>query len=367
MRFMVWRAVGALVLAGLSALLVPLEAARADPPTPGQTVWTQRCQSCHEPAVGHAPDRAALAARSGAQIEQALTTGAMKPMASGLSAADIKAVADYLTGGRPTAAAIVGEPKCAANPPIRPGPSDWASLGVDERSTRYQTRPGLRAADVPRLKLKWAFALSGGGQPTVVGDWLFITNRNGKFYALDAHTGCVRWVTAGVVSRTTPMIVRSKISPSGWATFVGVDSRSVRAIDAQTGKDIWKSPPLESHPFTLLTGSPVAWGDRLYVPISSYEEVAAARPTYACCSFRGSLVALDVKTGSAAVADLHDRRAAALHPHATRREPRCRGRPAPRSGRRRRSTRSAASSTSPPATATPRFQRPAPTPWSPWT
>ena len=297
MTFRVWGAARGLALAGLSWLLFPVAAARADPPGPGQTVWIQRCQSCHEPAVGYAPDRAALAARSADQIEQALTTGTMKPMASGLSAADIKAVADYLTGGRSTATAAAGEGKCTTNPPIRPGPSDWASLGLDERSTRFQPHPGLRAPDVPRLKLKWAFALTGGGQPTVVGDWLFMTNRDGKFYALDAQTGCVRWMTPGVLSRTTPMIVRSKISPSGWATFVGTSSHVVRAIDAQTGKDIWKSPVLESHPFTMLTGTPAVWGDRLYVPISSYEEVAAARPTYACCSFRGSLVALDLKTG----------------------------------------------------------------------
>ena len=52
---------------------------------------------------------------------------------------------------------------------------------------------GIRAADVPRLKEKWAFSMPGGGQPIVIGDWLFITNRGGKFYALDAKTGCVHW------------------------------------------------------------------------------------------------------------------------------------------------------------------------------
>ena len=47
---------------------------------------------------------------------------------------------------------------------------------------------------MPKLKVKWAFAMTGGGQPTVVGDWLLVTNRSGKFYALDAKTGCVHWV-----------------------------------------------------------------------------------------------------------------------------------------------------------------------------
>jgi polyvinyl alcohol dehydrogenase (cytochrome) len=37
--------------------------------------------------------------------------------------------------------------------------------------------------------------------------------------------------------------------------------------------------------------------DRLYVPVSSGEEGAAMDPHYACCTFRGSVVALDAKTG----------------------------------------------------------------------
>ncbi|MDB5481573.1 MAG: hypothetical protein JWO83_2626 [Caulobacteraceae bacterium] len=312
MDFGIWRVGGALTAFGLALAMLAFPEARADPPTPGQQVWIQRCQACHEPAVGHAPDRAALSARPRQAIEDSLTGGMMKAMASGLGADDIRAVADYLTAtpasaaptpARAQAAAAAsstgpGETgRCAANPPIRPGPSDWASQGLDERSTRFQPHPRLRAADVPRLKLKWAFALSGGSQPTVVGAWLFIANRDGNFYALDARTGCVHWVVSDVSSRTTSMIVRSKVSPSGWATFIGAPLTTVVAYDAQTGKPIWKSPRLEAHPFSMLTGSPILWGDRLYVPISSFEEVAAARPTYPCCSFRGSLVALDLKTG----------------------------------------------------------------------
>jgi polyvinyl alcohol dehydrogenase (cytochrome) len=295
-------------LAGLACALLAVCIARADPPTPGQQVWVQRCQGCHEPAVGHAPDRAALSARPRQAIEDSLTGGAMKAMASGLSADDIRAVADYITSTAAPAAAAQGAAatnatgqseagKCATTPPIRPGPSDWASQGLDERSSRFQPRPGLRAADVPRLKLKWAFALSGGGQPTVIGDWLFITNKDGKFYALDARTGCIHWAVSGASSRTTPMIVRSSISPSGWAIFIGAPLTIVVAYDAQTGKPIWTSPRLEAHPFSLLTGSPIVRGERVFAPISSFEEVAAARPTYPCCTFRGSLVALDIRTG----------------------------------------------------------------------
>src|SRR5206468_3949885 len=104
--------------------------------------------------------------------------------------------------------------KCRApNPPIQPSGSDWTSVGVDPAGRRFQPHPGLSRDQVPKLRVKWSFAMTGGGAPTVIGDWLFIANRSGKFYALDANSGCVRWVANNVVSRTTPMIVRSKRAP----------------------------------------------------------------------------------------------------------------------------------------------------------
>jgi polyvinyl alcohol dehydrogenase (cytochrome) len=114
---------------------------------------------------------------------------------------------------------------------------------------------------------------------------------------LDAKTGCVHWAIEDASSRTTPMVMRSSISPSGWATFVGVGKRVVRAFDAQTGKEIWHSEPLENHIASGITGTPVVSGDQVFVPLSSGEEVVAMQPNYSCCTFRGSLAALDLKTG----------------------------------------------------------------------
>lgn len=303
-------------VAGLALVIASLAAGTAGAQTadPGRQVFEARCKSCHEPAIERAPSLADLARRPKADVLTALTVGIMKPMAGGLTPAELDAVSAYVTTGAPPASAgrrdaempqiaikggAVGtDPPCQTQSPLRAGPGDWASMGVDDASTRFQRRPGLAAADVPRLKLKWAFSMTGGGQPTVVGDWLFVTNRSGKFYALDARTGCVRWARSDVVARTTPMVVKSAISPSGWATFVGVADHTVRAFDAQDGKPIWTSPVLEDHPATVMTGTPIVAGGRLIVPISSIEEAAAMSKTYACCTFRGSLAALDIKSGA---------------------------------------------------------------------
>jgi polyvinyl alcohol dehydrogenase (cytochrome) len=291
--------------------------AHAQPaPANGQARFEERCKACHDPQVERAPSVADLAQRAPGDLVNAMTSGIMKPMAEGLSADEIAAVAGYIKSRGAAAASspprasgieqpqvairggVVGtDPMCASNPAIKAGASDWASMGIDDASSRFQRKPGLTGADIPKLKVKWAFAMTGGGQPTVVGDWLWVTNRSGKFYALDAKTGCVHWALTDVVARTTPQVIRSPISPSGWATFVGVADHSVRAFDAQTGKEIWKSPVLEAHPSTVMTGAPVVADGRLIVPISSIEEASSMAKTYACCTFRGSVVALDLKTG----------------------------------------------------------------------
>jgi len=312
MRLPIW-------MAALAALALPL-AAHAQAPgagSPGETVFNARCKGCHEPAIERAPNRATLATLPAATIVDALTNGVMKPMATGLSDADKQAVAAYLTAAEAPAAPAQATPptgaqvararpappaaagvdvKCEVNPPIRPTASDWTSVGLD-KSHRYQANPGLKAADVPKLKVKWSFAMSGGSMPTVIGDWLFIANRSGKFYALDSNTGCVRWVLSDVASRTTPMIVRSPISPSGWLTIVGVRDRTARAYDAQTGKEIWRSPALHQNAVVGITGTPVISGGQVFVPLTSGEEGAARQPTYRCCYFQGALVALDLKNG----------------------------------------------------------------------
>ena len=307
-------------IAAVLAVTAPFVASHAQPAPDGAALFDARCKMCHDPATGRAPNRTTLAAMKPTDIVDVLTNGVMQPMAAGLSGPDKTAIANYLTQmpdahpaapppppaaaagrGPATVAAAPARPTgvdrmCAANGPITPATGDWATLGVAPDMKRYQPDPGLKAADVPKLKVKWSYAMAGGGLPTVIGDWLFVTNRNGKFYAMDAKTGCVHWVV-DASSRTTPNVVRNALSPSGWLTLVGERTRTVRAIDAQTGKDIWRSDSLESVPAAGITGTPVISGDKIFVPLTSGEEGAAGQNTYECCKFQGALVALDLKTG----------------------------------------------------------------------
>ena len=80
------------------------------------------------------------------------------------------------------------------------------------------------------------------------------------------------------------------------ATVFGDDSATIYALNADTGKPIWKKR-LDQHPAARITGAPVPYERRLYVPLSSLEELSAAAPGYECCKFRGGVAALDLRSG----------------------------------------------------------------------
>jgi polyvinyl alcohol dehydrogenase (cytochrome) len=125
-------------------------------------------------------------------------------------------------------------------------------------------------------------------------------------FALDARTGCTRWTyAAGAIVRTTVTVgpISSgkgihavKSSPVRQAAWFGDDKGVLHAVDAATGKLLWKQR-LDDHVMARLVGTPKLHEGVLYAPVSSLEEVAAADPKYPCCTFRGSIVALDAATG----------------------------------------------------------------------
>jgi polyvinyl alcohol dehydrogenase (cytochrome) len=68
------------------------------------------------------------------------------------------------------------------------------------------------------------------------------------------------------------------------------------AVDKQTGKLHWITK-VETHAAAIITGSPVVYNDIVFVGVSSNEEGLATDPNYPCCTFRGSMVALNARTG----------------------------------------------------------------------
>jgi polyvinyl alcohol dehydrogenase (cytochrome) len=80
------------------------------------------------------------------------------------------------------------------------------------------------------------------------------------------------------------------------AIYFGDTGAKAYALDATSGRLLWKTK-VDEHPLARITGAPALYRDRLYVPMSSYEESQGARPEYGCCTFRGSLSSVDARTG----------------------------------------------------------------------
>src|ERR1700687_2344563 len=81
--------------------------------------------------------------------------------------------------------------------PVALSNAQWNGWGRGVENTRYQPEPAIRASDVPKLALKWAFGYAGSGaagHPTIVDGRVFVTSAAGRVYALDSKTGCIYWI-----------------------------------------------------------------------------------------------------------------------------------------------------------------------------
>jgi polyvinyl alcohol dehydrogenase (cytochrome) len=196
-------------------------------------------------------------------------------------------------------AAQTSSNQCAGNAAMADSAtgSSWNGWGGDISNTRFQPSARITAAEVPRLKLKWSFGLPGAkqvfGEPVVAGGRVFFSADTGQVYSVNADTGCTYWTFQAESGVRTAVSVR----PGQPATVIFGDQKAnVYAVDAEKGTQIWKVR-VDEHPTAKLTGAPQVYQDRVYVPVASGEEGASSSPSYPCCSFRGSVVALDAATG----------------------------------------------------------------------
>jgi polyvinyl alcohol dehydrogenase (cytochrome) len=279
--------------------------ATVEQPHPGEGPYLEHCARCHEGGVYKAPHRLFLSMMAPDAILNSMG-GIMASQSEALSGQQKQAVAEYIAG-RSLESAVVDYPPPACEKRELdigkvPAQSGW---GVEPSNSRFQTAElgGMTASDSKSLQLKWAFAfpnaIQARSQPAVAGDTVFVGSQSGRVYALDAATGCARWTFRASAE------VRTAIVVSPWKAgdknarptlFFGDILARAYSVDALSGELQW-STRVDDHPNATITGTPTLVGDQLFVPVSSLEVVAAANPEYACCTFRGSMVALDAGSG----------------------------------------------------------------------
>ena len=303
------------VLTLTAALAASLQSQDATPDSSGASsagsaaLFRTYCATCHEGpgANPQAPVLDVMRRMSAEQVLESLERGAMRVRAAERSRAQRRALAEYVSGK--SLAAEAGGPMpngafCSATPASSPASLAepvWNGWGHGITNARFQSAAaaGLNADDLPRLTLKWAFgfpgATSAGTQPVVAGGRLYAATAEGDVYVLDAKTGCIHWtleVEAGIRSAIT----LDQRGNGEFVAYFGDQAANVYAVDAKAGKVLWKVE-VDEHPHAAITAAPQLYNGRLYVPVSSREESQVGDPRYPCCSFRGSVVALDATTG----------------------------------------------------------------------
>ena len=273
----------------------------------GKKLFEANCLACHAGAMPEAPKIEALNLYSPERIYHALNSGIMSTSALMLSNQDIRQVAYYLTGKQ-----VEDNKKqreqflCKAGPQAaKPGTqARWTGWGGAQGNQRFQAQETILNPDnVNGLKLKWAFGFPETtrvrSQPTVTASFVYIGSQEGTVYALDADTGCIHWTfDAGTEVRGA---IKLHAHPTdGRSILVFGDTKAnAYSLDASTGQMLWKTK-VHEHILATVTGSVNADQDKVYVPVSSSEVVPAGRSEYECCTFRGSLVALNLIDGSIA-------------------------------------------------------------------
>ena len=276
-------------------------------PLAGDALYADNCAACHEGGIPRAPHRDWLAKMAPDAVLDAMNRGTMQQEAAQLSAQQREAVTEYLTGVdlasyRPPP----GPPACTdealafdlAQAPARAG---W---GYDTTRFVPPEAAGLTKRQVARLELKWAYAFPGAirarSLPVVAMGAVFVGSQNGTVHAFDLVSGCARWHTRVSAEVRTAIVVEpwadGEKPPTPPRVFFGDLMGRVYALNALTGEVLWQRRA-DDHPNATITGTPSFHDGTLFVPVSSLEVITAADAAYPCCTFRGSVVALDAADG----------------------------------------------------------------------
>lgn len=282
-----------------AALLAAGACAPAAGPPDGEALYAARCALCHEIGV-IAPTRAQVGRLSVEEIEAVLWHGTMQEHANGLSRPERLAIARVLAADenvRPPREPGVEQCGPGARNGAAAGARDWPGWSLHADFRRYVDDPALTRTRLAGLELRWALplpehaAFSGSGNAVAVRDGVvYAGNLNGWVYAIDAARGCARW-TYRAEGR-----VRSNVALEGDTLVFGDLLANAYGLDAATGALRWRTR-VDWTPGARITGNVTLHGGVAYVPVSSLEEVQAMRMDLPCCTFRGSVVAIDAASG----------------------------------------------------------------------
>ncbi len=174
---------------------------------------------------------------------------------------------------------------------------NWPVYGGDSGNTRHSAAAQITAGNVNKLKVQWALQLgttrSQESTPILVGDTLYVTSSFGpkNVFAVNAKTGEIRWQYSPDVPKGIDQYACCDVNNRGVAhldgkIFVGRLDAHIVALDAKTGKELWKTKIVDFDAGSVITSPPTVAGKVIVTGFGGGEY-----------GVRGAIVGLDPATG----------------------------------------------------------------------
>lgn len=173
---------------------------------------------------------------------------------------------------------------------------NWPSYGLDYQETRYSKLKGIDAGNVSTLGLAWSTSLESRrgveATPIVVDGVMFVSASWSIVHALDARTGKELWRYDPEVPKDYGYkgccdVVNRGVAVYEGKVFVGAFDGFLHAIDAATGRQLWKVDTIENRSMSYtITGAPRVYKGMVLIGNGGAEY-----------GVRGYLTAYDVDTG----------------------------------------------------------------------
>jgi PQQ-dependent dehydrogenase (methanol/ethanol family) len=173
----------------------------------------------------------------------------------------------------------------------------WPHYGNDYSDTHYSPLAQINPGNIRHLHVAYAFSLgtlrSNESTPLVIGDTMYVSSSWGPrfVYALDATTGAMKWryrsnIPESVMQFACCDVNNRGVSYSNGKIFVGQLDGTLVALDAATGKRIWKTRAVDYKQGAVITSPPLVVGNKVITGFGGGEY-----------GVRGYLSAYDAATG----------------------------------------------------------------------
>lgn len=174
---------------------------------------------------------------------------------------------------------------------------NWTTYGGDAGNTRYSASKQINTTNVKKLGVAWALQLGSNrsqeSTPIVIGDTLYVTSSFGpkNTYAVDARTGKVKWnyqpdLPKGIEQYACCDVDNRGVAYANGKIFVGRLDATVVALDANTGKELWKNQVVDPTMGAVITSPPTITKNVVVTGFAGGEY-----------GVRGAVIGLDPNTG----------------------------------------------------------------------